>query len=82
MRAWVRYEEALPGLGDRFEAEVRTRPNDDQEAVRPVKLIEVLHKDYLAGERRYRLTNHMIGWVDAGDGFDGWLFPGEPRRRR
>jgi hypothetical protein len=21
--AWVRYEEALPGLGDRFEAEVR-----------------------------------------------------------
>jgi hypothetical protein len=27
---------------------------------------------------RFRLTNHMA----CGLGFDGWLFPGEPRRRR
>jgi len=26
----------------------------------------------------FRLTNHMA----CGLGFDGWLFPGEPRRRR
>jgi hypothetical protein len=31
---------------------------------------------------RFRLTNHMVGGVVAGPGFDGWLFPGEPRRRR
>jgi hypothetical protein len=24
----------------------------------------------------------MVGGVGAGPGFDGWLFPGEPRRRR
>ena len=30
----------------------------------------------------FRLTNHMVGGVGAGPGFDGWLFPGEPRRRR
>jgi hypothetical protein len=29
-----------------------------------------------------RLTNHKVGGVGAGPGFDGWLFPGEPRRRR
>jgi hypothetical protein len=29
-----------------------------------------------------RLTNHMVGGVAGGLGFDGWLFPGEPRRRR
>ena len=32
--------------------------------------------------KRVRLTNHMVGGVVAGPGFDGWLFPGEPRRRR
>jgi hypothetical protein len=33
-------------------------------------------------EQRFRLTNHMFGgWVPA-PGFDGWLFPGEPRRWR
>ena len=31
---------------------------------------------------RFRLTNHMVGGVGAGPRFDGWLFPGEPRRRR
>ena len=31
----------------------------------------------------FRLTKHMVGGVGAGlAGFDGWLFPGEPRRRR
>jgi hypothetical protein len=33
--------------------------------------------------KRFRLTKHMVGGVGAGlAGFDGWLFPGEPRRRR
>jgi SWI/SNF-related matrix-associated actin-dependent regulator of chromatin subfamily A-like protein 1 len=36
----------------------------------------------LAWLNRVRLTNHMVGGVVAGPGFDGWLFPGEPRRRR
>ena len=32
---------------------------------------------------RFRLTKHMVGGVGAGlAGFDGWLFPGEPRRWR
>jgi hypothetical protein len=30
----------------------------------------------------FRLTNHMVVGIGAGPGFDGWLFPGEPRRRR
>jgi hypothetical protein len=31
----------------------------------------------------FRLTKHMVGGVGAGlAGFDGWLFPGEPRRWR
>ena len=33
--------------------------------------------------KRFRLTKHMVGGVGAGlAGFDGWLFPGEPRRWR
>jgi hypothetical protein len=33
--------------------------------------------------QRFRLTKHMVGGVGAGlAGFDGWLFPGEPRRWR
>jgi len=31
---------------------------------------------------RFRLTNHMVGGVGPAPGFDSWLFPGEPRRRR
>jgi hypothetical protein len=31
---------------------------------------------------RFRLTNHMVGGVMPALGFGGWLFPGEPRRRR
>jgi hypothetical protein len=40
--------------------------------------------DYIALDKPegVRLTNHMVGGVVAGPGFDGWLFPGEPRRRR
>jgi hypothetical protein len=30
----------------------------------------------------FRLTNHIVGGVGVGPGFDGWLFPDEPRRRR
>jgi hypothetical protein len=36
----------------------------------------------LAQKNRFRLTNHIVGGVGVGPGFDGWLFPGEPRRRR
>jgi hypothetical protein len=32
--------------------------------------------------QRFRLTNHMVVGIGAGPGIDGWLFPGEPRRRR
>ncbi len=31
---------------------------------------------------RFRRTNHTVGAMGAGPGFDGWLFPGEPRHRR
>jgi hypothetical protein len=31
---------------------------------------------------RFRPTNHTVDAIGAGPGFDGWLFPGEPRRRR
>jgi hypothetical protein len=31
---------------------------------------------------RFRPTNHTVGSEGAGLGFDGWLFPGEPRHRR
>jgi hypothetical protein len=38
------------------------------------------HSDrYLYG---FRPTNHTVDAIGAGPGFDGWLFPGEPRRRR
>jgi hypothetical protein len=42
------------------------------------------HVDELAARvDRFRLTKHMVGGVGAGlAGFDGWLFPGEPRRWR
>jgi hypothetical protein len=33
-------------------------------------------------KERFRLTNHVVGGVGAVPGFEGWLFPGEPRRRR
>ena len=33
-------------------------------------------------DNRFRLTNHMVGGVGPAPGFDSWLFPGEPRRRR
>jgi hypothetical protein len=39
-----------------------------------------LKKRALGRIERFRLTNHMVTGVDAGPGFDFWLFPGEPRR--
>jgi hypothetical protein len=30
----------------------------------------------------FRLTNHMVGGVVPSLGFDRWLLPDEPRRRR
>jgi hypothetical protein len=32
--------------------------------------------------KRFRLTNHMVGGVVPSLGFDRWLLPDEPRRRR
>jgi hypothetical protein len=34
---------------------------------------------YRVGYDWFHPTNHTVGAVDAGLGFDGWLFPGEPR---
>src|SRR5712671_3518510 len=60
--------------------EIRQRLDCSDEYVREWK--RRFQEDRLAGLDWFRLTNHIVGGVGVGPGFDGWLFPGEPRRRR
>jgi serine/threonine protein kinase len=51
--------------------------HQQQHAPLPLDLLEAVPQPVV------RLTKHMVGGVGAGlAGFDGWLFPGEPRRWR
>ena len=65
--AWVRYEELLPGLGDRFEAEVRAGLARILELPEAAPLYAGAFRRLLVGRFEHRIFYRVHG-ADRGDG--------------
>ena len=85
MRRQKEVNTSVLGSRARWFESVPERSNAKDPAPLKVKEVWVKERRYIVclnEEERFRLTNHMVGGVGPAPGFDSWLFPGEPRRRR